>query len=67
MWYYTAISGGPEVNFSQEFEVVAKPYASAPYCSVYDMRAEGLTTQQRSKRSERRDGAEMDRPRVEVC
>lgn len=44
VWYYTATSMSAEASFSQEFEVVAKPYASSPYCSVYDLRAEGVTT-----------------------
>lgn len=43
-WFYTLVASGPEQSFDQEFELVAKPYASAPYCSVYDLRAEGVTT-----------------------
>jgi hypothetical protein len=41
-WYYKLLSASVEQSFDQEFELVAKPYATAPYCSVYDLRAEGL-------------------------
>lgn len=47
-WFYTLTGTSAEVSFDQEFELVAAPYASAPYCTVYDLRGEGLLTSQAS-------------------
>lgn len=43
-WYYQLTDTSDELSFDQEFELVATPYASTPYCAVYDIRAEGVTT-----------------------
>lgn len=44
-WYFKRTSSASEETFSQEFELTATPYDGRAYCSVYDLRAEGLTTQ----------------------
>ncbi len=41
-WHFTRVSGGTEETFDEEFEIVAKAYVGPHYCSVYDLRAEGL-------------------------
>lgn len=43
-WYYTRVSGGVEETYSEEIEVAVKAYSGPNYCTVYDLRAEGLTT-----------------------
>ncbi len=43
-WFFTRV-GGSEESFSEEIEVVAKAYSGPNYCTVYDLRAEGMTTQ----------------------
>lgn len=42
-WFFVR-NGAPEDTFDQEFELVPKAYAGRNYCTLYDLRAEGLTT-----------------------
>lgn len=42
-WFFVR-NGAAEESFDQEFEVVTLPYNGRNYCSIYDLRAEGLTT-----------------------
>jgi hypothetical protein len=44
-WFFTRAIGALEESFSEEFELVLKPYVGPNYCTVYDLRSEGLTTQ----------------------
>lgn len=44
-WFFTRVDvGAVEESFSEEVEVVTAPYKGANYCTVYDLRAEGLTS-----------------------
>lgn len=42
-WFFTRVVSAAEESFSEELELVAKPYVGPHYCTVYDLRAEGLT------------------------
>lgn len=49
-WFYQVLATdmvspvAAEASFDQEMELVAKPYAGANYCTVYDLQAEGLAS-----------------------
>lgn len=43
-WFFTRDVGDDEESFSEEVELVLKSYIGPNYCTVYDLRAEGLTT-----------------------
>jgi hypothetical protein len=42
-WTYVVTNGGASVSFDQEFELVDTAYSGVNYCSIYDLRAEGLS------------------------
>jgi hypothetical protein len=41
-WFFTRVSGGTEETFDEEFEIVTAAYKGSNYCTVYDLRDEGL-------------------------
>ncbi len=41
-WFYTVADGDAEQSFDLDFELRAKPYSGPHYCTVQDLRDEGL-------------------------
>lgn len=42
-WFYKFASADAESSWSEEFEVVPQPYSGSHYCSVFDIRDEGVS------------------------